>query len=492
MNNLKKDIEIELEKVNERISSKKKLLSTYPDDKGLILSLESFKKRKNELLFQLEQCHEKTIHQRLNDVQKFILENEQLQKKFPEQKNTLKVTLNGLRKLQEEMFGELNEYYLKPMTLRNIETIKLELSDVNHILSNINELLIEDPNSTTLKLDLKTFQYRANQIKEELIIAFSDEKRVHDYINHTESGKKSSNKQKLENIQRLILENKELQEYFPKNETLSISLKSFKRIENTIFDELKREKSSENIEIYETILENDEFNGTIPSEILGNFLIDNQNTINAFAKNISNGDEPINTQLDFYASASGSFKILFTNKQRVLMDINKADTIINRSLKKMSELNSCKNKDVKYIIDKFGRDPVRQYKKLVATLSTKNLNVEFKKIYKNNEKSIFRLENKDSKKIYALLDKEPGSDTDLLDLSGIVKAIDLTENHHFKIKTEINSKNKNFSVSFKKEFDDLLKDKLDRFIRVKVEKITNFQKVDRNTQNKYNLVEILD
>jgi hypothetical protein len=110
MIHFKEDIEMELERVDERISSKEKLLSTYPNDNELILSLNSFKKRKNDLLFQSKQWNEKTVYQRLDEVQKFILENEQLQKKFPEQKNKLKITLNGLKKLQEEIFKELNEY----------------------------------------------------------------------------------------------------------------------------------------------------------------------------------------------------------------------------------------------------------------------------------------------------------------------------------------------------------------------------------------------
>lgn len=55
VNEIKRDIE----NINERIYSKRKLLEKYPNDKGLLLSLESFEKRKEHLYFLLENRYDK-------------------------------------------------------------------------------------------------------------------------------------------------------------------------------------------------------------------------------------------------------------------------------------------------------------------------------------------------------------------------------------------------------------------------------------------------
>jgi len=109
--NYKDEIKLELEKVEERILSKQKLLENSPDDEILILSLKSFEMRKNELLFQLNSQENKTLHQQLEELQKYILENEKLQKKFPEEKDSLEKTLIGLKKLRKQIFKDLNKYY---------------------------------------------------------------------------------------------------------------------------------------------------------------------------------------------------------------------------------------------------------------------------------------------------------------------------------------------------------------------------------------------
>jgi len=53
INEIKKEINI----VNDRISSKKLLLFSHPKDLGLKMSIESFEKRKEDLMFELEQAY---------------------------------------------------------------------------------------------------------------------------------------------------------------------------------------------------------------------------------------------------------------------------------------------------------------------------------------------------------------------------------------------------------------------------------------------------
>lgn len=46
-----KEIKRDIENINEILYSKRKLLDKYPNDNGLLLSLESFKKEKNIYIF---------------------------------------------------------------------------------------------------------------------------------------------------------------------------------------------------------------------------------------------------------------------------------------------------------------------------------------------------------------------------------------------------------------------------------------------------------
>jgi len=62
INNIKKDIE----KVNERIYKKKKLMKEYPEDIRLKLSLESFEGRKEVLYHELENEYNKLIDEAKN------------------------------------------------------------------------------------------------------------------------------------------------------------------------------------------------------------------------------------------------------------------------------------------------------------------------------------------------------------------------------------------------------------------------------------------
>jgi len=122
--NHEENIQKEIEKVNERISSKKELLSKHPNDKGLILSLKSFEKRKDDLTHELNQSNDRTLEEELEHIQNLILENEKLQKQFPNEKNKLKKTLTGLKKLENEIFKKIKQY-----NKLNIVNLKIKSKD---------------------------------------------------------------------------------------------------------------------------------------------------------------------------------------------------------------------------------------------------------------------------------------------------------------------------------------------------------------------------
>ncbi|MDR0912316.1 MAG: hypothetical protein LBM96_06930 [Methanobrevibacter sp.] len=105
------DIKEEIKIVEERIASKKKLLLKYPEDNGLVLSLMSFEKRKEDLLFELDNLKDKTLDEKLDKLRDYILNNKQMQEKYPEEKEKLQLILNGLEKQQNELFKQLNKVY---------------------------------------------------------------------------------------------------------------------------------------------------------------------------------------------------------------------------------------------------------------------------------------------------------------------------------------------------------------------------------------------
>jgi hypothetical protein len=47
--------------------------------------------------------NDRTISERLEDIQKLILENKKLQNEFPKQKRSLQLNLIGLKNLKEEI-----------------------------------------------------------------------------------------------------------------------------------------------------------------------------------------------------------------------------------------------------------------------------------------------------------------------------------------------------------------------------------------------------
>ncbi|MDR0911323.1 MAG: hypothetical protein LBM96_01815 [Methanobrevibacter sp.] len=137
------DIKDEIKIVEERIASKKKLLLKYPEDKGLALSLMSFEKRKDDLLFELDNLKDKTLHEKLDKIRDYILNNKQMQEKYPEEKEKLQLILKGLEKQQNEIFKQLNAFYedynLKVFDMK-IESNKNKIPSINEITGILNSI----------------------------------------------------------------------------------------------------------------------------------------------------------------------------------------------------------------------------------------------------------------------------------------------------------------------------------------------------------------
>ena len=103
-------IQKEIEKVDEIISSNKELILKYPEDKTLLLSLQSFEGRKKDLLFDIELKKDRTLEEELKLIQKTIADNKKLQKEAPHYKEDLEKMLKGLKKYENQLLNELNPH----------------------------------------------------------------------------------------------------------------------------------------------------------------------------------------------------------------------------------------------------------------------------------------------------------------------------------------------------------------------------------------------
>lgn len=307
-------------------------------------------------------------------------------------------------------------------------------------------------------------------------------------------------KQEFEEVQSLILENQLLQEKYPNRKMeLELGLNSLKELESEMFEALKQEKLSQKHEIYEIRLEGKLIsNGSMSMKEYGEFLINSQEAITIFAEDrpLSLNQSPSQdirniTEMEVYAQCSGSLRILLVSKQSKL-DSDENDNPVSNAFKKIDKIS-------KYTGDSsdlakqngIGKRQLSTYKKLMKTLSSKNLNFEVKKPVKNkNDELICKIDAKNSYKMYKLINENPESIEEVKRITGILKAVDL-EKLSFKIESKYGDETKIIRCDFNKNLEQFMISHLNNEITVELKNITE-DFVDKNLNKSYEFVKVIN
>ena len=306
-------------------------------------------------------------------------------------------------------------------------------------------------------------------------------------------------KQELEEVQRLILENQFLQEKYPERKFgLELGLQSLKDLESEMFEALKQEKLNQKLEVYEIHLIGSLVNaGSMPMEEYGKFLINSQKLITSLADkplsvNGAHSKELQNeTELEVYAHCSGSLKIMLISKQSKL-DNDELDSSINKAFIKLNELVNYEG-NISELGEKedIGKRQILDYKNLMGSLSSMNLDMEIKKPMKDKPDEVLcNIDVRKAYKMFRLIDEKPKSEEIINQVTGIVTAVDL-EKYKFKIESKFGDKTEIITSGFNEKYEEFMVDNFNKEITVELRNTTE-KFIDRNPNSTYELANIID
>ncbi len=312
-------------------------------------------------------------------------------------------------------------------------------------------------------------------------------------------------KEQLEQVQARILENKKLQIEYPKQKRgLLIALATLKHLENDMLDALKDQYVSNNSETYEIYLKGKGLEGSSISIMdLGQLLIEEQTTITSFGskealkKNATIPQHIVNnSQLNLLATAGGSFKIIVSNPQKVLCDVDNADSVVKHAFSDIKKIIECgKNKELlKAEESRLGAKKITAYKKLLNLLYEKNISMEISTRKSNKENlEIFKIKSKEARNVYnVLIEKEKPSE-EKFEITGVLRAFDFTTLiHYFKIVTKKENKEKAIRVQFTDDLDDIVLEHMNKLSKINVKRIINKRGIGESDFSVYNLLNFVD
>lgn len=306
-------------------------------------------------------------------------------------------------------------------------------------------------------------------------------------------------KQELMEVQQLILENQYLQDKYPEKKLeLELGLNSLKELESEIFEALKKEKLNQNREIYEIHLDGSLVNaGAMPMKEYGEFLINSQKLITSLAdKPLSVNRSPSNeiqvvTELDVYAHCSGSLRIMLISKQSKL-DNDNYESPINNAFKKLNEISNFEG-DISQLSEKegIGKKQVLNYKNLMESLYSMNLDMKIKKPIKGqNDEILCDIDTYKSYKMFRLISEKHEPKNENKRVTGIIKAVDL-DKCKFKIESKFGDKSEFITSDFNEKYEEFMVENFNKEISVELRNTTE-EFVDKNPSSVYELIKILD
>lgn len=311
-------------------------------------------------------------------------------------------------------------------------------------------------------------------------------------------------KKQLEQVQARILENEKLQEEYPKQKRgFLIALTTLKQLETEMIDALKDEYVKLNNEVYEIILTGKDLHGYINLEDAGEFFIQKQHMITTFGSeealslnaqipgHITNG-----TQMALRATAGGSFKIILTRSQKVLSDVETAESPVKHAFNDIQKIIRCgSNKELlKAEESRLGPKKIKAYKDLLSTLYEKDINMEVStRTSKKENIPILNLKTNDAKKYYnTLIEKEEPSEEDI-EITGVLRAFDFTTLiHNFKIVEKSGNQEKPVRIYHSNEFDNDVLDHMNKLSKVKVQIVINQKGIGEAPSKKRFLIKFVN
>lgn len=306
-------------------------------------------------------------------------------------------------------------------------------------------------------------------------------------------------KQELEEVQRLILENYYLQEKYPERKLeLELGLTSLRELESEMFEALKREKVNQKLDVYEIHLQGSLVNaGAMPMEEYGEFLINSQKLITSLAdKPLSVNRSPSKeiqnaTELNVYAHCSGSLRIMLISKQ-LKLDEDAAENPINIAFKKLNEISNF-NGNISELSEKenIGKKQILNYKNLMESLYSMNLDMEIKKPRKDEPDEILcGIDTYKSYKMFRLITEKHESKKENKQVTGIIKAVDL-DKCKFKIESTFGDKTEIITSDFHEKYEEFMVENFNKEITVELRNTTE-EFIDKNPSSIYELAKIID
>lgn len=305
------------------------------------------------------------------------------------------------------------------------------------------------------------------------------------------------NKQ-LEDVQARILENLELQRKYPNQKrSLLIGLKTLKHLEHDMIDSLKDAYLISNREVYETrITGKNVVDGTIPIMDIGKFFVDKQTVFNTFGSEKALGrnaniksDVKLDCQFNLAAVAAGSFRIILTSSQKVLLDADNAETKIKHAYKDIQNLIELgMDKELlKKAESDLGVKKINAYKKFLETLFETGMNIEFSRRKSDKtDLTLFSIKKEQAKEIFDVLIETDNKDDDIITLTGVIGAFDyIVKRPKFKI---VDEHEKTTQVYFDRHFTDEVLNHVKKLSKVNVKQITQDRGIGQTEFIEYHLI----
>lgn len=309
-------------------------------------------------------------------------------------------------------------------------------------------------------------------------------------------------RQQLANVQSRIAENKKLQYKYPKQRRgLEITLSTLEHLESDIINVLQDELTFNNFEVYQLHFEGPKTKShSIPIHVFGELLIGKQGLITSFASDkalpINARIDPkiaMNSQLDIVAVAPGSIKVIVSNSQKVLCNVEHAETPVKHAFDDLKKIIDCGDDEelLKEEATRLGPKKIVTYRKFLRILYEKDLDMGVSSRLNQKEVSLIDIKTKEAKNIYNTLIKKENPKEDELVVNGVLRAVNL-DSGSFKIVVGEGKKSKNMYGKFNPNLEDQVAKNTNKLVKVNLSKITKRKGLGERESNIHELLNFID
>lgn len=305
-------------------------------------------------------------------------------------------------------------------------------------------------------------------------------------------------KEDLNKTQELIFETKELLKLYPEQKGLLIDIKSLEHLEKDLIDELESFFPRNRMEVFELSFDGKAVKESrISASSLGEFLFEFQDIISAIHYSKFKGplhkgrkiplDYVQESQLNVLATATGSFKIIFSSNEPTLLS-----SPLKESFDQFIELAHCEDDGdlLKSQIEKLGNGTIHKYKNFLRTIYQRETDIQFIDKSKSVDKTEYGLiTSKLAKKILDVIIEEQKTPEEEVVIVGTFKAIDLLS-HRFKflISKSGEEKDKIITGYFDKKLEKIIEERLNKISKARFLFWTDIHEIEGDEVEKYQLL----